>query len=55
MSYYHIGTQKYPGGQIELYNLLIDIPDHPKDSTVSEMTLKEAGIWEGHLCLKDAI
>lgn len=45
-NYYWIGTQKFPNGKIELYNLLIDTPNHPKESTVSDITLKEEGLWE---------
>ena len=46
MNYIFIGYQEYPGGKLALYNLNVDIEGHPKGSTVSEQTLKEAGIWE---------
>lgn len=49
MTFYKwIGTQEFPGGSIELYDLLIDFPGHPKGSTVSEQTLRGLGAWRGH-------
>jgi len=34
------------GRQFPLYNLLVDIPGHPKNSTVGVDTLKKAGLMK---------
>ena len=49
--YVLVGIQRCQGlmPDFELYNLLEDFPGHPKNSTVSQATLEELGIWQGSL------